>query len=136
VVQAGDARFRHLHARPGAARDLADACRERYGRAGVGAHPARAGLTEGWLGGPGPGPAAARVGDVVLAPFEPVGFVDPALPREQDLRSAHGAPTAAEMLVPCRAARGLWSRRRMTELSFGLTHAAAPSTTRPHSDHD
>lgn len=103
--QAGDARFRHLHAASGAAAELAAECRARF--AGVAwVRTRKELLAEGWLGGPGPGPAAARVGDVVLAPFAPVGFVDPALPREQELRSAHGAATAAEMLVPCRAARG------------------------------
>jgi hypothetical protein len=35
-----------------------------------------------------------------------VGFVDPALHRERELRSAHGAPTPDEMWVPLRAARG------------------------------
>ncbi len=105
LVQAGDARFRHLHAQPGAARELAEECRSRFGDVAW-VRTRRELLAEGWLGGPGPGPAAARVGDVVLAPFAPVGFIDPALPREQELRSAHGAPTRAEMLVPCRAARG------------------------------
>jgi len=105
VVQAGDARFRHLHARPGAARDLADACRERYGaRAWV--RTGASWLTEGWLGGPGPGPAAARVGDVVLAPFEPVGFVDPALPRNRICAAPMARRRRPEMLVPCRPLRG------------------------------
>ena len=46
------------------------------------------------------------MGDVVLAAREPVAFVDPALPREARLVSAHGSLTAAEMLVPLLAARG------------------------------
>ena len=41
-----------------------------------------------------------RVGDVVLAAHEAVAFVDPALPREAHLVSAHGSLTRAEMLVP------------------------------------
>jgi hypothetical protein len=47
-----------------------------------------------------------RIGDVVLAAREPVAFVDPALPRERMLLSAHGSLTADEMFVPLRAARG------------------------------
>jgi hypothetical protein len=63
-------------------------------------------IDDGWLG-PRPTPAVGgRIGDVVLMPFEPVGFIDPALPRERGLRSAHGAPTADEMRVPLLAARG------------------------------
>jgi hypothetical protein len=104
-LQAGDARFRHLHARSGAARELAEECRTRWSDIAW-VRTRRELLQDGWLGGTGPGPAAARLGDVVLMPFAPVGFVDPALPREQELRSAHGAPTEAELLVPCRAARG------------------------------
>jgi Type I phosphodiesterase / nucleotide pyrophosphatase len=107
ATQAGDARFRHLYARPGAARELAAEAERRYGdRAWV--MTRRAILDAEWLGAPGAeGSAAGRIGDVVLAPFAAVGFVDPALPRERELRSAHGAPTPDEMLVPLLSARGL-----------------------------
>ena len=47
-----------------------------------------------------------RVGDVVLAAHEGVAFIDPAMPRETHLVSAHGSLTRAEMLVPLVAARG------------------------------
>ena len=64
-------------------------------------------LDEGWLG---PGPVIAsirrRVGDVILAPREPVAFVDPDLPNEANLVGAHGSLTADEMFVPLLAARG------------------------------
>ena len=68
-------------------------------------------LDEGWFGPRPSGSVPGRIGDVVLAPFADVGFVDPALPGERGLRSAHGAPTADEMTVPLRAARGLASGR-------------------------
>ncbi len=104
-AQSGDARFRHLHARAGAAAELAQECEQRFG-AFTWVRTRRQLIDEAWLG-PQPAPAVGgRIGDVVLMPFEPVGFIDPALPRERGLRSAHGAPTADEMLVPLLAARG------------------------------
>ena len=63
-------------------------------------------LESGWLGTGATGSVPGRLGDVVLAAREPVAFVDPALPRERTLRSAHGSLTADEMWVPLRAARG------------------------------
>lgn len=103
--QAGDARFRHLYARPGAAADLAVACSESFGA--VAWTPTRRELLDqAWLGESATRATPARLGDVVLVPHQPVGFVDPALPRERNLRSAHGAATAAEMLVPLLAGRG------------------------------
>ncbi len=63
-------------------------------------------LDDGWLG-PVASPATRRrVGDVVLAARDPVAFIDPALPREAGLISAHGSLTRAEMLVPLLAGRG------------------------------
>ena len=64
-------------------------------------------LDEGWLG---PAPVIAsirrRVGDVILAPRDPIGFIDPDLPNEANLVGAHGSLTADEMFVPLLAARG------------------------------
>jgi hypothetical protein len=101
----GDGRFRYLHAKKGAADDLAAAAREKFGtQAWV---LSRLELLDGgWLG-PDPAPSTRRrVGDVVLAARDDVAFIDPAMPRELGLRSAHGSVTATEMLVPCLAARG------------------------------
>lgn len=103
--QSGDARFRHLHARPGAQRELAEECRQRFGDVAW-VRSRRELLDANWFGPRPTGSIPGRIGDVVLAPFAPVGFVDPALPGERGLRSAHGAPTSAEMLVPLRGARG------------------------------
>ena len=105
-IQAGDGRFRHLHARPGGAADLLAAAREEVGeRAWV---FTRSELIDGgWLGPGRPTPAAgARIGDVVLAARDGWAFVDPALRREADLVSAHGSLTEGEMLVPLLAGRG------------------------------
>jgi hypothetical protein len=104
-VQAGDGRFRYLYARKGMAADLLAAAHERLD--GVAWVVSRRELLEsGWLGSGATGTVPGRIGDVVLAAREPVAFVDPALPRERTLRSAHGSLTAEEMYVPLRAARG------------------------------
>lgn len=104
--QAGDARFRHLYARKGAQRELAEEAQARWSSVAW-VRTRRAVMEEGWLGPEPPlGRLAGRIGDVVLAPFAPVGFIDPALPGERGLRSAHGAPTSTEVHVPLVAARG------------------------------
>jgi len=104
-VYAGDGRFRYLHARRGAAPELAAAARELVGsEAWVFTRDEL--LGDGWLGSD-PTPAARRrVGDVVLAARAPVGFVDPRLRTETELVAAHGSLTAAEMLVPLLGSRG------------------------------
>jgi hypothetical protein len=102
---AGDGRFRYLHARPGAAADLFTAASELHGRDAWVFRREQL-LDEGWLG---PDPVSAtyrRVGDVVLAARTGVGFIDPTLPYEAQLVSAHGSLTPAEMLVPLVASRG------------------------------
>jgi hypothetical protein len=104
-VMAGDGRFRHLHARKGAARDLLDAATETVGERAWIFSRARL-LDEGWLGAGATGSVPGRIGDVVLAARDPVAFVDPALPHEAQLRSGHGSITPDEMLVPLLAARG------------------------------
>ena len=63
-------------------------------------------LDEHWLGPAPAAPIVRRLGDVVIAPFEPVAILDPALPTEANLVSAHGSLTSAEMLVPLVAGRG------------------------------
>jgi hypothetical protein len=101
----GDGRFRYLHARRGAAAELVAAAGEEHG-AHAWVRSREALLDEGWLGPPPSGQILGRVGDVVIAPHEPIAVVDPLLPREAGLRSAHGSLTAAEMHVPLVAARG------------------------------
>jgi hypothetical protein len=106
ALQAGDGRFRYLHAREGRAAELAGRARESVGeRAWV--LTRRELLDGGWLGPGRPTPAAgARIGDVVLAARDRWAFVDPALRREAGLVAAHGSLTPGEMAVPLRAARG------------------------------
>jgi len=102
---AGDGRFRYLYAPRGAAAALLDAATDHYAdEAWVFSREQL--LDEGWLG---PSPSAVtrrRVGDVVLAARGAVAFVDPALPREAGLVSAHGSLTPTEVQVPLLAGRG------------------------------
>ena len=112
---AGDARFRYLHAREGAARGALVAAEEAVGdHAWVFSRDQL--LDEGWLGPDPAGPARRRVGDVVLAARDAVGFVDPTFPRETGLRSAHGSITAGRGRGPApgRPGPGLTSIRRVT----------------------
>jgi hypothetical protein len=102
---AGSARFRYLHARPGAARELLAAARELAGpHAWVCDRAAL--VASGWLG-PRTSPViAGRLGDVILAARNAATLVDPAEGRLNDLVTVHGSLTADEMLVPLLAARG------------------------------
>jgi predicted AlkP superfamily pyrophosphatase or phosphodiesterase len=104
-AMAGDGRFRYLHARPGARRELLAAARDVAGPHAWVRSRAEL-LDEGWLGDGATGSVPGRLGDVVLAARDAVAFVDPALPFETRLRSGHGSLTADEMLVPLAAAAG------------------------------
>lgn len=102
----GDGRFRYLHAERGRAAALAAASRENFGHLAWVFERDEL-LDEGWLGAEVAPSARRRVGDVVLAAREPVGFVDPALPGETSLLAAHGSITPDEMQVPLLAAPGV-----------------------------
>lgn len=105
-AQSGESRFRYLHAKPGAAEDLlAEVAEAHASHSWVFSREQL--VDEGWLG-PRPPSAevARRIGDVVVAAREAVGFVDPSNPGEARLLSGHGSLTEAEMLVPLLAGRG------------------------------
>lgn len=102
---AGESRFRSLHARSGASRELQDAARERYADVAW-VRPREQLFDEGWLGTRARAEVRGRVGDVVLAPFAPVAFADPTYSQEDQLLGRHGSLTADEMLVPLIAAYG------------------------------
>src|SRR5438128_2605847 len=105
AMYAGEARFRYLYAKPGAAAELAAAARESVGdRAWVLTREQL--FAEGWIGPAPEGPIGSRVGDVVLAAREPVAFVDPTLPMETKLLGMHGSLTPDEMYVPLLGGRG------------------------------
>lgn len=95
----GEGRFRWLHVREGAAEDVAAAAQECFGSvAWVWTRDQL--IDEGWLGGNPTPDVADRLGDVVVAPYEPTAILDPADTGEQRLVGRHGSLTEAEMLVP------------------------------------
>ena len=95
----GEARMLWLHARPGAAAELAAAC-QRYADVAEAA-PLERVLDERWLGRHVSPQARRRLGDVVLVPTAAQAF---AMPHEQPpkhpLIGRHGGLTSEEMLVP------------------------------------
>lgn len=95
----GEGRFRWLHARPGAAADVAKAAEELHGdEAWV--RTRQQVIDEGWFGGRLDDAVAARLGDVAIVARAPVAFLDPADTGETRLLARHGSLTAAEMHVP------------------------------------
>lgn len=103
--QSGEARFRWLHAQPGAAPDLLAAATEHH-RDVAWVVSREQVLDECWFGPkvlPGP---LSRLGDVALVPYEPVAFEDPADTGPFHLKGRHGSMTSAEVLVPLLVARG------------------------------
>ncbi len=101
----GEGRFRWLHARPGAADDLAALLDYRYGST-TWVRTREELVDDGWFGGPLSGEFEARLGDVALIPFEPIAFMDPADTGENRLACRHGSLTTDELLVPLVALGG------------------------------
>jgi hypothetical protein len=97
--QSGEARFRWLHARPGAAAELLVAAREAFGEVAW-VRTANEVLDTGWLGPVVTEAARGRLGDVAVLASEGVGFVDPAEVMPFQLIGRHGSLTPEEMLVP------------------------------------
>jgi predicted AlkP superfamily pyrophosphatase or phosphodiesterase len=95
----GEGRFRWLHARPGAVADVAAAAREAFGDVAW-VRTKDEMVEEGWLGGVPSATVSSRLGDVVLAPFLPTAFLDPADTGELRLVARHGSLTPEEMLIP------------------------------------
>jgi Type I phosphodiesterase / nucleotide pyrophosphatase len=103
-LQSGEARFRWLHARPGAAGDLTAAAEAAHGADAWVVTRERM-RDEHWFGPQLPRVVAERLGDVALVASSPVGFDDPADTGPFALVCRHGSMTADEVLVPLLAAR-------------------------------
>jgi len=95
----GEGRFRWLHARPGAERDVLDTATELYGELAW-VRTKEQIIEADWLGGVPSTAVAARLGDIALVPFVPTAFLDPADTGELRLQARHGSLTSAEMMVP------------------------------------
>ena len=97
--QSGEARFRWLHARPGAAADLVTEARNAFSDVAW-VRTLDEVAAAGWLGPVMTGAARQRLGDVAVVPFEPVAIVDPVEHISIHLIGRHGSLTADEVLVP------------------------------------
>jgi len=97
--QSGEARFRWLHSRPGAAADLLAACHQAFDPVGW-VRSVDEVVSDGWLGPEVTAVARARLGDVAVLARDPVAFVDPAESTSIHLIGRHGSLTPDEMLVP------------------------------------
>ena len=95
----GEGRFRWLHTRPGARDDVAAMASALHGDVAWVRTKDQI-IEEGWLGGVPSPVVAARLGDVVLVPFAPTAFLDPADTGELRLKARHGSLTSAEMMIP------------------------------------
>ncbi len=99
TLLSGEGRFRWLHVREGAVGDVAAVAGEAY-RDVAWVRTKEQIIDEGWLGGVPSKGVASRMGDVVLLPFAPTAFLDPADTGELRLAARHGSLTPDEMLVP------------------------------------
>jgi type I phosphodiesterase/nucleotide pyrophosphatase len=100
VALAGEARARHVHARPGAAADVLATWRSFLGdRMWVRGRDEA--VAEGWFGPFVPSTHLGRIGDVVAAAHGPIAVVAATeQPGEAGLVGVHGSMTPAEQLVP------------------------------------
>ncbi|MGQ0576786.1 MAG: alkaline phosphatase family protein [Pseudonocardia sp.] len=100
----GDARARHVYARPGAAPDVLAAWRDVLGDAAWVVSREQA-VAEGWFGPVG-ALAADRIGDVVVAARGTAAIIrSVAEPKISKLPGQHGSLSAEEQLVPLLLAR-------------------------------
>ena len=96
----GEARARHVYARPGAAGDVLATWRALLGQ-WMWVVPGEEAIQEGWFGPRVPDQVRPRIGDVVAAAFGPVGVVQREVdPTQAQLTGHHGSMTEAELLVP------------------------------------
>jgi hypothetical protein len=101
----GEGRFRWLHARAGAAAELAAAAHEAHDDIAWVVTREQT-LDEQWFGPVVSPPVQARLGDVAMVTHADVSFDDPADTGPHPLVCRHGSLTAAEVYVPLLAAVG------------------------------
>lgn len=95
----GEARFRQVYVRPGAADDVAEAWRETLGPRALVLSRQEA-VTQGWFGAVDRR-VLDRIGDVVVAALGDTALMVPSVfPQEDKLVGMHGSVSADEVLVP------------------------------------
>lgn len=104
-MQSGEGRFRWFHARPGRSQALLEALVAHHGHQGW-IRTREEAIGQGWYGPKVSDMARARMGDVLIAPWGTLAFLEPTDTGPYNLIGRHGSVTAAEMLVPLLAARG------------------------------
>lgn len=92
--QSGEGRFRWLHAKAGAADDLLVAAKAHHSDTAW-VHSRAELIAAGWFGPVVSQPVAARFGDVVLVPHQPISFHDPDDSGPYPLICRHGSLTSA-----------------------------------------
>ena len=102
----GEARARHVYARPGAAADVLATWRALLGHF-MWVVPGEEAIEGGWFGPRLSAHVRPRIGDVVAAAFGPIGVVQREIdPTQAQLTGHHGSLTSAELLVPFLELRG------------------------------
>ncbi|HMU81526.1 MAG TPA: alkaline phosphatase family protein [Microthrixaceae bacterium] len=102
--QSGEARFRWLHAHPGAATSLYEAAQRHHGHEAWVVTREQV-VDDCWFGPKVLPGALARLGDVALVAREPIAYEDPADTGPFHLLGRHGSMTSAEVMVPLLVAR-------------------------------
>ena len=105
AMQSGEARFRWFHARPGRSQALLEALTAHHGHQAW-VRTRDEAISQGWYGAKVTDTSRARMGDVLLAPWGTLAFLEPSDSGPFNLIGRHGSVTSAEMLVPLIAARG------------------------------
>ncbi|MFP3906618.1 MAG: alkaline phosphatase family protein [Acidimicrobiales bacterium] len=105
AMQSGEGRFRWFHARPGRSQALLEALVTHHGHQAW-IRTRDEAISQGWYGPKVSDMARARMGDVLLAPWGTLAFLEPNDTGPFQLVGRHGSVTSAEMLVPLIAARG------------------------------
>ncbi|QGG95534.1 alkaline phosphatase family protein [Actinomarinicola tropica] len=104
-MQSGEGRFRWFHARPGRTPALLEALTTHHGHQAW-IRTRDEAISEGWYGPKVTDMARARMGDILVAPWGNLAFLDPADSGPYELVGRHGSVTSAEMLVPLLGAGG------------------------------
>lgn len=99
TLQSGEGRFRWMHARRGAADELAAAAAEQFGDVAW-VHSRDELISGGWFGPVVPPDVAHRLGDVAIIAHADVSFLDPEDTGPFELVCRHGSMTSAEVYVP------------------------------------
>ncbi len=105
TMQSGEGRFRWFHARPGRSQALLEALVTHHGHQAW-IRTRDEAISQGWYGPKVNDISRARLGDVLLAPWGDLAFLEPADTGPFNLVGRHGSVTSAEMSVPLLTAVG------------------------------